>query len=98
MSHLVGQPLGPVPPPPGEPRCERAHKVICSAYASASSFAHIYKDRVSGEPTDEDEDLLRAMLLFAGSGLDAMVKQLIADALPGVIEQTSIPSAASPVG
>ena len=87
MSHLVGQPLGPVPPPPGEPRCERAHKVICSAYASASSFAHIYKDRVSGEPTDEDEDLLRAMLLFAGSGLDAMVKQLIADALPGVIEQ-----------
>jgi hypothetical protein len=82
-----GHPLGPVPARPLEPSCERAYKVICSAHATASSFLHIYCDRADGNPTDEDVDLLRAMLLFAGSGLDAMVKQLITDALPGVVEQ-----------
>jgi hypothetical protein len=87
MSSTVDQPLGPVPSRPISSQCGRAYKVICSAHASATSFLHIYHGRVEGDPTDEDEDLLRAMLLFAGSGLDAMVKQLITDALPGVIEQ-----------
>jgi NADH dehydrogenase FAD-containing subunit len=39
-----------------------------------------------GTPTDEKQDLLRAMLIFATAGLDSMVKQLITDALPSVIE------------
>jgi hypothetical protein len=37
-------------------------------------------------PTDEEQDLLRAMLLFASSGLDSLVKQLIRDALPTILE------------
>lgn len=39
-----------------------------------------------GTPTDEEQDLLRAMLIFAASGLDSMVKQIIKDALQSVIE------------
>jgi hypothetical protein len=34
-----------------------------------------------GAPTDEEQDLLRAMLLFAASCLDAVVKHLIQDSL-----------------
>jgi len=39
-----------------------------------------------GMSTDEEQDLLRSMLVSAASGLDAMTKQLIRDALPKVIE------------
>jgi hypothetical protein len=35
--------------------------------------------------TDEEQDLLRAMLSFASAGLDSMAKQLIRDVLPTVI-------------
>ncbi|MYB69895.1 MAG: hypothetical protein F4X75_15520 [Gemmatimonadetes bacterium] len=38
-----------------------------------------------GASTDKEQDLLRAMLTFACAGLDALVKQLIKDALPDVI-------------
>jgi len=36
--------------------------------------------------TDQEQDLLRAMLVMASSGLDAMVKELIRDALPVLAE------------
>jgi len=39
-----------------------------------------------GMSTDEEQDLLRAMLVSAASGLDAMTKQLIRDALPKVVQ------------
>jgi hypothetical protein len=39
-----------------------------------------------GMSTDEEQDLLRSMLVSAASGLDAMTKQLIRDALPKIIE------------
>jgi hypothetical protein len=39
-----------------------------------------------GTSSHDEQDLLRAMLVFACSGLDAVVKQLINDALPAVIE------------
>jgi hypothetical protein len=35
--------------------------------------------------TDEEQDLLRAMLVMAAAGLDSMVKELVRDALPNVI-------------
>lgn len=37
--------------------------------------------------TDEEQDLLRAMLVYAAAGLDGMVKQLIRDALPAVLDR-----------
>jgi len=38
--------------------------------------------------TDEEQDLLRAMLVMAAAGLDSMTKQLIRDALPQVVHRT----------
>jgi hypothetical protein len=35
--------------------------------------------------TDEEQDLLRAMLVMAAAGLDSMVKELVRDALPSVV-------------
>lgn len=39
-----------------------------------------------GRLTDNEVDLVRAAIVFAGAGLDATLKQLIRDALPSVIE------------
>ncbi len=36
-------------------------------------------------PTDTEQDLLRAMVVFAGAGLDSMTKQLVKDTLPKVL-------------
>lgn len=44
-----------------------------------------------GTPTDEEQDLLRAMVVFAGAGLDSMTKQLVGDALPVLV--TELPTA-----
>jgi hypothetical protein len=79
---------------PGELKsghCENAHFIICSAHDAASSFLDTFKTvrttrKAKGTPTDEEQDLLRAMLLFATAGLDSMVKQLVTDALPNVID------------
>jgi len=71
--------------------CQVANTILCNAHDAASSFLqtynHVRKNRFArGTPTDEEQDLLRAMLLFASSGLDSMSKQLIRDALPKVLE------------
>jgi hypothetical protein len=51
----------------------------------------MFEERVSargpGAPSNQDADLLRAMLLFACAGLDSMIKHLIRDALPTVIDR-----------
>ena len=53
---------------------------------AASSFlaAFTQSRRARGSPrgtsTDAEQDMLRAALVFAGAGLDAVVKQLLADA------------------
>lgn len=44
------------------------------------------KLRTPGNPSDTEQDLLRAMLLFAGAGLDSTVKQLLKDVLPDAID------------
>ena len=80
------------PTPPSEGLCEKAYLILCNSHDTASSFLHIFEDtrrqrNARGTPTDEEQDLLRAMLLFASAGLDSMVKQLIRDALPSVVEQ-----------
>jgi hypothetical protein len=71
--------------------CSDAHFILCNAHDAASSFLDTFEKvrrarKAKGTPTDEEQDLLRAMLLFATAGLDSMVKQLITDALPSVIE------------
>jgi hypothetical protein len=80
------------PAKPKSDLCEDAQFILCSAHDAASSFLDTFnKVRTArgakGTPTDEEQDLLRAMLLFATAGLDSMVKQLVTDALPTVIEK-----------
>ena len=41
-----------------------------------------------GRTSDQDQDLLRAMLVFACAGVDAAMKTLIEDALPRLAEHS----------
>jgi hypothetical protein len=60
---------------------------LSSAHASATSFLDAFDHAAEEVDNDIREDLLRAMLLFAGAGLDSMAKQLVRDALPQVIQR-----------
>jgi len=55
-----------------------------SAHALLEALRVVRQKRKArrGALTDEEQDLLRAMLVMAASGLDSMTKQLIRDALP----------------
>jgi len=74
---------------PSKPKAERlarAFQVVDYAHVSASSllgaFNAVGKERGRGAPTTAQQDLLRAMLLTVGAGLDSCAKQLIEHALP----------------
>lgn len=79
---------------PSEPDCQQccwnAYILLRNAHDTSSSFLEIFNTtrttrNARGASTDKEQDLLRAMLTFACAGLDALVKQLIKDALPDVI-------------
>lgn len=80
---------------PSEPDCQqcwKAYTLLCNAHETSSSFLEIFNTtrmtrKARGASTDKEQDLLRAMLTFACAGLDALVKQLIEDALPDVINR-----------
>jgi len=79
------------PNKPKNQEADNAFEILCSTHAAASSFLQIFETsrknrRAKGTPTDQEQDLLRAMLIFTSSGLDSMVKQLIRDALPRILE------------
>ncbi|HEY4512033.1 MAG TPA: hypothetical protein VJH55_04325 [Candidatus Paceibacterota bacterium] len=60
------------------------------AINSVNKFYELFqKNRkgAKGSTTHVEQDLLRAMLIFSCSGLDAVVKQLIKDALVGVVNK-----------
>jgi hypothetical protein len=73
-------------------------QALYAAYEIARAVRSIKKQKESkseekkefatlrGMSTDEEQDLLRSMLVSAASGLDAMTKQLIRDALPKILE------------
>lgn len=74
---------------PSDERLLDAVKVLNAAADTATSFLTAFdtlREGKRGAPTDAEQDLLRAMLVFASAGLDACVKQLVSDALPAVIE------------
>lgn len=79
------------PEKPTNSNVNKAYAVLLNARKVANSFKELFewsrKSRKSaGTSTDQEQDLLRAMLTFASSGLDAMVKQLIKDALPKIVQ------------
>jgi hypothetical protein len=69
--------------------CAKAYAILGQAYEACESFHVIFKqlrkDAGRGTTTDAQQDTLRAMLVFACAGLDAAIKQLVRDALQGVI-------------
>ena len=75
--------------------CGEAVSILRGAHDTASYLAEVFDylemqveavdDAEQAEFATRNEDLLRAMLIFAGSGLDAMIKQLVQDALADVI-------------
>lgn len=76
---------------PDTEQCFFAFTILCNAHDASSSFLDIFRNsraarNARGAATDIEQDLLRAMLSFASAGLDSMVKQLIKDALPNVID------------
>ncbi|HEV2380943.1 MAG TPA: HEPN domain-containing protein [Terriglobia bacterium] len=81
------------PRQPTHSGCLYAVAILRNAHNSASSLLNIFDSVCGGRrkrkslSDDEQQDLLRAMLIFASAGLDAMVKQLIKDALRTVINQ-----------
>ncbi|MGB3338287.1 MAG: hypothetical protein WBA73_14025 [Devosia sp.] len=90
-------------PPPGAPQagaCESAYQILATTHATCESFLtilqQVMKDRnAQGGPNSSEQDLLRATLVFASSGLDAMIKQLVQDALPDVLDANNGENGAS---
>ena len=80
--------LDTVPPAPKSDDCKNAWLVLEYAHETAESFLAIFNtDRKPGHTSRADQDLLRAMLVFASAGLDSVIKHLVKDALPTVIEK-----------
>ena len=84
-------PFDPEPPEPSAPELRNTYLVLVHTRGTVTSFLDTFQDRQSrrgrGAPADRDVDLLRAMLVFACSGLDSMIKHAIRDALPAVIDR-----------
>ena len=85
--------LGPRPDKPDSDALGSSHTILVGAHDSASSFLHLFEEirktrKAKGTPTDQEQDLLRAMLVFASAGLDSMLKQLVRDSLELVIERS----------
>ena len=74
---------------PAAPQLQRSYKIVVYAHETAASllagFNSLGLARGSGAPSDEQQDLLRAMLVFAGAGLDACAQQIVRDALPRLV-------------
>ena len=78
-----------VPTKPKANVCQNGYTILCNARKTSKSFLKHFstiQGSRRGAPTDVRQDLLRAMLTFASSGLDALVKQLVRDTLPSIID------------
>jgi len=81
---------GILPQQPPEAELQIAYFILAAAQRTAEAFFQTF-DQVrqargaQGAPTDPEQDLLRAGLIFTTAGLDAMVKQLVRDALHSVL-------------
>ena len=87
----MSNPLGSAPRDPKSPELGNAHIILAGAYDAASHFLELFESvrqpKGRGTSTDQEQDLLRAMLVFACAGLDSMLKQMVRDALETVIDR-----------
>lgn len=58
---------------------------VCDALLSAYEVMRHQRGRPRGMTTDNEQDLLRSMLVMAAAGLDATVKQLVQDTLSHLV-------------
>lgn len=82
----------------GEPGTETSQRFLASAYDSVqavlANLKAIREQRrdaggdIRGRLTANEEDLLRAAVVFTGAGLDSTLKRLIRDALPRLLEES----------
>jgi len=76
----------------GSELLRRAHLILKYTHDSVQAFPKAFdvvrreRGAARGATTDEEQDLLRAMVVMAAAGLDSMLKQLIRDALEVLIE------------
>ncbi|MEX2393197.1 MAG: hypothetical protein WD826_01835 [Actinomycetota bacterium] len=67
-----------------------AHESASEALRAMNNIRAERRADMRGHPTDQDQDLLRAMLVFACAGVDAAIKALIRDALPYLADANSL--------
>lgn len=78
------------------PLCFGANIILLSGAKSSLSFLKAYyiarhqRGGRRGMSTDEETDLLRGMLVVSAAALDAVVKQLIREALPAVLRHDEL--------
>jgi len=80
------------PPRTQEQALSKAYSILCYAHDTVESLLKTLRAVRSqrgarGSLTDEEQDLLRAMLVFASAGLDSMAKQVIHDTLPQLTDR-----------
>lgn len=72
---------------PDHKETSKAKKVVNHAKDSVKGFldafavVRVHRGAGQGAPTDEDQDLARAALVFAAAGLDSCIKHLIKDSI-----------------
>lgn len=70
------------------PSLSKAVLILKHSRASAASLVNIFDAEIKrrggkrGATTDGEQDLLRAMLVLAAAGIDAIAKQLVSDCMP----------------
>ncbi len=82
------------PSVPANEQCNKAHVILKNAIKSANSFLGQFESLKAargsaGTTTDQEQDMLRAMLTFASAGIDSVVKQLIRDTLSEIASSGS---------
>jgi hypothetical protein len=72
--------------------CTKAAIILKVSHESADALLKAFELAQTGRgsprgmTTDEEQDLLRAMLVMAAAGLDSMLKQLIRDCMPSLVK------------
>lgn len=81
------------PEKPTHESLNNAYHLLINTYTVCEDFLELYdeiinkRDLVDVKEIDRKSDLLRAALLFASSGLDSFVKQLVRDSLYNVVQE-----------
>ena len=92
---MAGKNLKKAPAQPNNDVLLKAHLIIEYAHDTGQAFLEAFKTvRIargagSGATTHVDQDLLRAMVVFAASGLDSMIKQIVRDLAPSLVVKDS---------